>query len=88
MKNKNQIKREALKKLDKLVKMELKCLNDANSSITTFSLNIPKNYFTEEEKDEISNSIKQVQTNILNYCLNRGIDIPKSIKDIETPNQK
>ena len=87
MKNRNQIKKEALEKLDELVKTELKYLNDGNSSITSFSLNIQKNYFTKEEKDEISNSIKQVQTNIIFYCQSRGIEIPELIKGVKTPNQ-
>ena len=88
MKNKNQIKREALKKLDKLVKMELEYLNDAKSSITSFSLNIQENYFTKDEKNEILNSIKQIQTNIIFYCQSRGIEIPELIKDVKIPNQK
>lgn len=88
MENRDENKRKALEKLDELVKMELEYLNDAKSSITTFSLNIPENYFTEEEKDEISNSIKQAQTNIIFYCQSRGIEIPELIKDVKTPNQK
>lgn len=87
MKNRNQIKKEALEKLDELVKMELEYLNDAKSSITSFTLNIQENYFTKEEKDEISNSIKQAQTNIIFYCQSRGIEIPELTKDVKTPNQ-
>lgn len=88
MKNRDENKRKALEKLDELVKMELEYLNDAKSSITSFSLNIQENYFTKDEKNEILNSIKQIQTNIIFYCQNRGIEIPELIKDVKIPNQK
>ena len=87
MENRDENKRKALEKLDELVKMELDYLRGTDSSINKFSLNIPKNYFTEDEKNEILNSIKQVQTNIIFYCQSRGIEIPELIKDVKTPNQ-
>lgn len=58
------IKRQALEKLDKLIQAELDrlfALSSGKAIYEQFELNIPKGYFTEEEKEQISHNIQQLK---------------------------
>lgn len=74
MTDKDKLKAEALKKLDKLVKGHLKYYEDTNTNLKP--LKDLKEFFKEEEYKEISNSITQVETSLEEYCKSRGIDSP------------
>lgn len=74
MTDKDKLKAEALKKLDKLVKGHLKYYEDTNTNLEP--LKDLKEFFKEEEYKEISNSITQVETSLEEYCKSRGIDSP------------
>lgn len=76
MTDKDKLKAEALKKLDWLVKAELKRLEDTKQGLGAFKLEIPEDYFNEEERKEVANSITQTKENIKFYCLCRGIESP------------
>ncbi len=80
--NRHIIKREAFAKLNSIVKFNIKYLEDNNMSIKDFSLgDIDNNFFTEDEKREISNSIKQIEGGRLeSYCRDQGINIPDKLK--------
>lgn len=74
MTDKDKLKAEALKKLDQLVIEYLKYYEDTNINLEPIT--ISKEFFTEEEYNEIKNSITQVETSLEEYCKSRGIDSP------------
>lgn len=80
--NKDSIKSKALEKLDSFVESRIKYYEDNDMSIKEFCLGyIPNNYFTEDEKREIRNSIKQIKDGKVEfYCKCRGIDISDKLK--------
>jgi hypothetical protein len=80
--NKNIIKAEALEKLDSIVELELKSLEENGMSINDFSLDhMLQDLFSEEEDKEVLNSIEQIRAGRVDfYCKCRGIDIPDKLK--------
>ncbi len=82
MENKDSIKSKALEKLDSFVKSRLKYHEDNDMTMHDFSLGyIPDSLFSEEEKKEINNSVKQIKDGgVEHYCKYRGIDIPDKLK--------
>lgn len=74
MTEKDKIKKQALAKLDGLVKDSLKYLEDSKQGLKAYNLEIPEGYFTKEEADEITNSIKQATNEPKTYCTYRGIE--------------
>lgn len=78
---KDEIKKEALRKLNEYVKGELKYLVDNNLSIDSFSLeNMLDDYLTNEERKEVSSNLKQlIEGHVVDYCKTNGIDIPNQL---------
>lgn len=77
MAEKDRIKENGLRKLDKAVNFALNYLVDNNLSLESYSLEICDGYFSEEELNEISGSLAQVsdKNKVRFYCDCRGIDI-------------
>ncbi len=76
------VKAKALEKLDSLVKSGIKYIEDNDMSIKNFNLGcIPDSLFSEEERKEVNNSVKQIEDGEIEfYCKCRGIDIPDKLK--------
>lgn len=77
MANKNEIKRQALEKLDELIIDQLNELASANLGLDDFTLNYTDDYFTDEELTEISNNILRLNNpdGVRLTCFFRGIDL-------------
>lgn len=71
------IKKNALEKLDELVKGSLNYLKDNNMTLDQFSIKVD-NFFSNEEFLEIRNCLKQLlkPETIVFYCNNRNINSP------------
>lgn len=78
---KDEIKKEALRKLNEYVKGELKYLVDNNLSINSFSLeNMFDKYLKDNELDELAHNLKLLKDGyVANYCQANGIDIPNQL---------
>lgn len=80
MTKKDKIKAKALEKLDKYVKSQLKYHQDVGQPLEAFSMDMFDDSFSDEERDEIKNSIQQLtEGNVAFYCSCRGIEIPSSL---------
>lgn len=77
MANKNEIKRNALDKLDELIINQLNELESAQLGLERFELSYTNDYFTAEELAEISNNIQRLNNSegVRLTCFFRGINL-------------
>lgn len=83
---KDQLKRDALDKLERLVKEELKYLEDTGKTLEDFVDEQIRSKFSEDEVKEISNSLESLLTPMFLYefCRYSGIEskVLDNYKDI------
>ena len=77
----DEIKANALEKLDEFVKGELQYLVANNYSLKMFRVeNMLSDHLNETEKKEVNNSIQQLKEGAVKfYCKCRGINIPEQL---------
>lgn len=89
MTEQDKLKKEALEKLERLVKAELKYLEDTGKTLDNFTSEHIRDKFSEDEVKEIRNSLESLLTHrfLFRYCKITGIeskvleDYKKTIND-------